>query len=327
MGVEILKPGLSTTVQDLGRYGYYHLGIPPSGAADQYAAQAANLLVGNPETAAVLECTYLGPEIGFQREGWVAVTGAELTPKLNGDPRPQWEAFPVKEGDVLSFSFISMGARAYIAVTGGIEVPEVMGSRSTYTLGGFGGHQGRTLAAGDVLPVGPNPDSQGSSLSLPEALRDTHPKKLEVRVMPSLYDGLLTENAKQTFFETDWTLTPVANRTGFRYQGPVLEFIDREQPFGAGSDPSNITDTPYPVGSIQVPGGIEPILLHRDAVTGGGYAVIATVISADMDRVAQAAPNSKTRFVQVDMDTALAARKKYQMRLASLRKTLKVTKS
>jgi allophanate hydrolase subunit 2 len=197
-----------------------------------------------------------------------------------------------------------------------------MGSRSTYSLGGFGGLEGRALAAGDVLPLGAGGNRAGAVLSVPDSLRDDHPKALEIRVMPSLYDHLLTEGAKQTFFGTDWTLTPVANRTGFRYRGPALEFITRKQPFGAGSDPSNITDTPYPVGSIQVPGGIEPILLHRDAVTGGGYAVIATVISADMDRVAQSAPNSKTRFVEVDMATALAARHDAQARLGQLRAAL-----
>ncbi|NQV20330.1 MAG: biotin-dependent carboxyltransferase [Rhodospirillales bacterium] len=322
MAIDVLKPGLSTTVQDLGRTGYYHLGIPPSGAADQYAARAANLLVGNDEGTAVLECTYMGPELAFRRAAWIAVTGAGLAPKVNGDDRPQWEQFPVKSGDVLSFGFITAGARAMIAVSGGIRVPVIMGSRSTYTLGGFGGHEGRALVAGDVLPLGPHGKGDGGAVSVPDDLRDRHPKELEIRVMPSLYDHLLTENAKQTFFGTDWTLTPVANRTGFRYQGPALEFRKREQPFGAGSDPSNITDTPYPVGSIQVPGGIEPILLHRDAVTGGGYAVIATVISADMDRVAQSAPNSKTRFVQVDMATALAARKDTHARLAHLRAAL-----
>lgn len=322
MGIDVVKPGLSTTVQDLGRPGYYHLGIAPSGAADQYAARAANLLVGNDEGAAVLECTYMGPELRFNEDAIVAVTGAELAPQINGETRPRWESFSVAAGDVLTFGFITAGARAFIAVSGGIDVPVVMGSRSTYGLGSFGGHQGRALIAGDVLPVGSAENGGKSGLSVPEALRDSHPKELEIRVMPSVYDHLLTDVARKTFFEADWKLTPVANRTGFRYQGPPLEFGKRKQPFGAGSDPSNITDTPYPVGSIQVPGGLEPILLHRDAVTGGGYAVIATVISADMDKVAQSAPNSKTRFVQVDMNEALAARKAYADRLDRLRAAL-----
>jgi biotin-dependent carboxylase-like uncharacterized protein len=321
MGIDVVKPGLSTTVQDLGRPGYYHLGIAPSGAADQYAARAANLLVGNDEGAAILECTYMGPELRFDEDVTVAVTGAELTPQINGEPRPRWESFSTKAGDVLTFGFITAGARAFIAVSGGIDVPVVMGSRSTYGLGSFGGHQGRALIAGDVLPVGTQYGNK-AGLCVPEALRDDHPKELEIRVMPSVYDHLLTDGARTTFFEADWKLTPVANRTGFRYQGPPLEFNKRKQPFGAGSDPTNITDTPYPVGSIQVPGGLEPILLHRDAVTGGGYAVIATVISADMDKVAQSAPNSKTRFVEVDMDQALAARKAYADRLNHLRTAL-----
>jgi allophanate hydrolase subunit 2 len=154
---------------------------------------------------------------------------------------------------------------------------------------------------------------------VPEALRPALPKELEVRVVMGLYDHLLTEDGRRTFADTTWTLTPVADRVGFRYRGEKLEMLEREQPFGAGSDPSNIVDAPYPIGSIQVPGGVEPIILHRDAVSGGGYAMIATVISADMDTVAQSAPGARTRFVAVDLEAALAARRERGERLRRLR--------
>jgi allophanate hydrolase subunit 2 len=157
---------------------------------------------------------------------------------------------------------------------------------------------------------------------VPEALRPAFSMELEIRVVMGLYDHLLTEDGRRTFAETTWTLTPVADRVGFRYKGEKLELREREQPFGAGSDPSNIVDAPYPIGSIQVPGGIEPIILHRDAVSGGGYAMIATVISADMDAVAQSAPGAKTRFVAVDLDAALGARAERNRRLRSLREAL-----
>jgi len=138
-----------------------------------------------------------------------------------------------------------------------------------------------------------------------------------------LYDHLLTDAGRQTFLAATWTLTPVADRVGFRYKGDKLDMVRREQPFGAGSDPSNIVDAPYPIGSIQVPGGVEPIILNRDAVSGGGYAMVATVISADMDAVAQSAPGSKTRFVEVDLSGALDARRERTARVERLREVLR----
>jgi biotin-dependent carboxylase-like uncharacterized protein len=312
--IEVVKPGLSTTVQDAGREGYYDVGIPPSGALDQFSLATANLLVGNDEGAAALECAYLGPELRFGEPAVVAVAGAELAPRVNGDEQPLWEAFEVPAGATLSFAHLRAGARAYIAVAGGIDVPELLGSRSTYALGSLGGLEGRALAAGDSLPVGAN--GGRASGPVPEALRPTFATELEIRVVMGLYDHLLTDD---TFTSSIWTLTPTADRVGFRYKGPKIPLVEREQPFGAGSDPSNIVDAPYPIGSIQIPGGVEPIVLHRDAVSGGGYAMIATVISADMDAVAQSAPGAKTRFVPITLEDALAARAERRRRLEKVR--------
>jgi biotin-dependent carboxylase-like uncharacterized protein len=315
--IEIVKPGLSTTVQDAGRTGYYHLGIPPSGALDQYSLRAANLLVGNPADAAALEVVYLGPELAFTAGAVVAVTGASMVPKVNGEERPQWESFAVAAGDVLTFGYLTAGARAYIAVSGGIDVPEVLGSRSTYALGALGGFSGRPLAAGDRLPVGPSAGA-APGRSVPADLRQNLAKDVEVRVVMGLYDHRLTAAGRSTFLDTTWALTPVADRIGFRYAGPELETVPREPPFGAGQDPSNIVDAPYPIGSIQVPGGVEPIILHRDAVSGGGYMMIATVLSGDLDVVAQSAPRTRTRFVEVDLDTALVVRADHRKRTSRL---------
>ena len=321
MTIEVLKPGLSTTVQDAGRDGYYHLGIPPSGALDQYALRAANLLVGNPAGAGVLECVYMGPELAFAADTVVAVTGASMVPKVNGEEHPSWESFAVSANDVLTFGYLTAGARAYIAVAGGIDVPEVLGSRSTYALGALGGFHGRPLAAGDRLPVGPAAGATAGR-SVPADLRQSHPKDVEVRVVMGLYDHRLTDAGRSAFLDTTWTLTPVADRIGFRYDGPELETVPREPPFGAGQDPSNIVDAPYPIGSIQVPGSVEPIILHRDAVSGGGYMMIATVLSGDLDIVAQSAPKTRTRFVEVDLDGALAVRADYRKRSRRLTEVL-----
>lgn len=318
--IEVRKPGLSTTVQDTGRSGYYDLGIPPSGGLDQYSLRAANLLVGNPEDAAVLEIVYLGPELVFTEAAVVAVAGALMPPKVDGEERPQWESFAVGAGQVLSFGYLAGGARAYLAVSGGVDVPVVLGSRSTYGLGALGGFAGRPLAAGDVLPVGSGAGRAGRSA--PADLRPSFGKDVEVRVVMGLYDHRLTPGGRATFLSTTWSLTPVADRIGFRYSGAELETVDREPPFGAGQDPSNIVDAPYPIGSIQVPGSVEPIVLHRDAVSGGGYMMVATVLSGDLDVVAQSAPGTRTRFVEVDLTGALAVRAERRKRLDRLRDAL-----
>jgi biotin-dependent carboxylase-like uncharacterized protein len=320
--IEVKAPGLATTVQDLGRPGYYHLGIPLSGAMDQLALIAANLLVGNAEDAAGLEAVFMGPELLFHRDAIVAVCGAELPPKLDGAPAPLWESFAVKAGQTLSFDFLKKGARAYIAISGGIDVPVVLGSRSTYPLGGLGGFEGRALKAGDRLKLGTGAGRAGRTL--PEALRrGPTGSPVEIRMLPGLYWHRITEAAGRRFFEDVWKVAPEADRIGYRFRGGTpLEFVPREPPFGAGSNPSNIVDACYPYGSIQVPGGTEPIVLHRDAVSGGGYMMVGTVISADMDLIGQLQPNVQVRFVEVDMPGALKARADRAATVAAIRAAL-----
>lgn len=307
MAVKVITPGLATSVQDLGRPGYYHLGIPEGGGMDRFATRIANLLVGNEPGAAVLEATFLGPELEFTAPAVIAVTGGELPPKVNGEERPTWESFAVKAGDRLSFGYLKSGARAYIAISGGIDVPVVLGSRTTYVLGALGGFEGRVLKAGDELPVGDGAGRAG--LSLPETLRRPVVAPAELRMLPGIYWHRITEAAGKRFFEDTWKVAPEADRIGYRFKGGTpLEFVPREQPFGAGSDPSNIVDACYPYGSVQVPSGTEPIVLHRDAVSGGGYMMLGVVISADMDRIAQLQPHTPARFVPVTLEDALAAR-------------------
>ena len=321
MAVRVIAPGLSTTVQDLGRPGFYHLGIPLSGGMDRFALRAANMLVGNDEGAAVLEAVFMGPELEFTAPVTVAVTGGELPPKVNGDDRPTWEAFPVKAGDRLSFGFLKAGARAYVAVSGGIDVPLKLGSRSTYTLGALGGHEGRALRAGDELAVGAAQGKGGGSV--PAALRRGPANPAELRRVPGLYWHRITAQGGSRFFANAWKGGPEADRIGYRFRGgTALDFVPRKQPFGAGSDPSNIVDACYPYGSIQVPGGTEPIVLHRDAVSGGGYMMVGTVISADMDLIGQLQPHSPARFVEVTLNEALAARADRQAALGRVRNHL-----
>jgi biotin-dependent carboxylase-like uncharacterized protein len=325
MAIKVLKPGLATTVQDLGRPGYYDIGIPLSGGMDRHALAAANLLVGNAEGAAVLEAVFMGPELEFTDDAMVAIAGAELPPKLDGVPRETWASFKMKRGQKLSFDFLKKGARAYIAVAGGIDVPVILGSRSTYALGALGGFKGRKLEAGDELPVGAAATTVKEGRMVEEKLRGLPTAMAtELRVMPGLYWHRITDAAGKGFFSDTWKVAPEADRIGYRFKGgKPLDFVPREPPFGAGSDPSNITDACYPYGSIQVPGGTEPIVLHRDAVSGGGYFMVGTVISADMDLIGQLQPNTPVRFVEVEMDQALAARKVRAELLANIRSSLK----
>jgi allophanate hydrolase subunit 2 len=200
----------------------------------------------------------------------------------------------------------------------------VLGSRSTYALGALGGHEGRKLQAGDRLPVGSvtRPAKEGASVSA--ALRRGPTNIAELRVLPGLYWHRITDAAGRQFFADVWRVAPEADRIGYRFKGgKALEFVPRTPPFGAGSDPSNIVDACYPYGSIQVPGGTEPIVLHRDAVSGGGYFMVGTVISADMDLIGQLQPHTPTRFVKVDMKTALAARHDRTAMLEKVRAALR----
>ncbi len=322
MTIKVLHPGLSTTVQDLGRPGYFHLGIPVGGAMDRLALRAANLLVGNDEGAACLEAVFIGPQLEFTAPARIAVTGADMPIKLDGVEQPGWTALAVKAGQVLSFDYLKSGARIIIAVAGGIDVPLALGSRSTYPIGALGGFKGRAIAAGDELPVGAAASGKAGA-SVPEALRRKPGHPAELRVLPGLYWHRILPESQQSFFADQWKVAPEADRMGYRFRGgQALQFVEREQPFGAGSDPSNIVDSCYPYGSIQVPGGKEPIILHRDAVSGGGYFMVGTVISADMDLIGQLQPNTPVRFVKVGMDEALAARHDRAGLLAKLRSSL-----
>lgn len=323
MPIKVISAGLATTIQDLGRPGYYHLGIPISGAMDRLALRAANLLVGNDEGAACLEAVFMGPELEFTEDTQVAITGGELPPKVDGEIKETWTTLNVKKGQVLSFDYLRSGARAYIAVAGGIDTPPALGSRSTYAIGALGGIEGRAIQPGDTLPVGTDHTAKEEGTSVPVELRRAPGNPAELRVLPGLYSHRVTEAATEQFFNDTWKVALEADRMGYRFQGgSPVEFVERTPPFGAGSDPSNITDACYPYGSIQIPSGTEPIVLHRDAVSGGGYFMIGTVISADMDLIGQLQPHTETKFVKVNMHTALSARRDRAANLESIRQAL-----
>lgn len=316
--VNVTSGGLSTTVQDLGRPGHYAIGMPPSGAMDQFSLRAGNLLVGNDEGDACLEATYIGPTLEFADDRIFALTGGSAAATLNGESVPMWTSLQARAGDVLAFGMIEAGARPYIAIEGGIDVPTYLGSRSTYTLIGISGHQGRALTDGDVLPLG---TARGGTAGhqVPADITPSYGSEVEVRVMVGLCSYRLTDAGIESFLNTEWKITTAADRVGYRLRGGTLDFVEREQPFGAGSDPANVVDLGYPLGSIQVPGGNEPIVLLGDAVTAGGYTTIGTVVSADRDLFGQAKTGDTIRFRSVGIEDALAARRDRNSKLDRVR--------
>ncbi len=319
MAINVIKPGLSSTLQDGGREGYYHLGIPPSGALDRHALAAANLLVGNPIDATALECTLLGPELFFEQDTLFAVSGAVQVMMLDGKKIPMNTSVLARRGQQLKCGFATLGARSYLAIAGGFDVPEVLGCRSTYSLGSLGGYLGRKLLAGDALPVTAACGLGMVDKQLPEMYHPQLSKHAELRVLPGMYIHRLTDTAVDSFFHDQWTVSSESDRIGYRFHGgQPLEFKPRTPPFGAGSDPSNIVDACYPIGSIQLPGGRTPIVLQRDAVSGGGYMTLGTVISCDLDILGQLQPHSKVIFSMVTMEQALAARGEHQRRIQRL---------
>jgi biotin-dependent carboxylase-like uncharacterized protein len=320
--IEVVESGLSTTVQDTGRYGHYHIGMPPSGAMDQYAHKVANYLVGNDESAATLEMTYAGPDLEFGEDAVVAATGADMEPKLNGEPVPMWSAVQVEAGDTLSFEFATEGVRSYLSVAGGIDVPSIMGSQSTYTLIGIGGYEGRALEDGDTLAIGEATGSAPVGASVDSENVPDYANNDTIRIVMGLCDYRLTDEGREEFLGTEWKVSDEADRVGCRLTGPDIEpmFEEREQPFGAGPDATNVVDLGYPVGSIQMAG--QPIILMQDAVTGGGYATVGTVISIDRNMLAQARTHRNITFEAIDIDEALDARAQHDEQLESVRTAL-----
>ena len=306
--LEIKTPGIHTTVQDRGRYGYQRFGVPVSGAMDEFALRAANLLVGNDQGAACLEMTALGPGIKVLADTWIAVTGGDLSPKLNGDLIPRWQTVEVPAGGVLSFDEMRDGMRAYLAVAGGIDVPVVMGSRSTYISAGIGGLEGRALKAGDFLHTLPV-DAEPVTRRLPAGYEaPTYGEHHVIRVVFGPQHRAFSPESLGTFMTSKWIISMDSDRMGYRLEGPPIEHA-------AGPD---IVSDGNPPGAIQVPGDGVPMVLLADRGTTGGYTKIATVITADLGRLAQAVPGQSLTFRSVTIEEAHEVLRKREATLIAI---------
>lgn len=306
--LKIINPGPFTTVQDLGRFGFQQYGVPPCGVLDNKAGRVANILAGNDEKAAVLEFTFMGGQIEALDDGILAVAGADMDLTINGRPCRNWASHRITTGDRIVMGAVSRGCRSYLAISGGINVPEIMGSRSTYIGAKLGGFEGRLLAAGDVLEKG-----DGTPLpplgELPEKWIPQYTEEMVLRAVPGPQDAYFDEGLR-IFFNGVFTVTDKANRMGYRLKGPAVE----RKP----GMPKSIISEPSLPGGVQVPEDGQPIILLAEQ-TVGGYAKIATVISSDLDRLAQAVPGNRVRFESVTLAQAHELYRKREQRLGDIR--------
>jgi antagonist of KipI len=313
MSLRVLEPGFLATVQDLGRTGYESLGVPVNGAMDAFALRAANALVGNPSGAAGLEFTLQDLVLQAQADCLVALTGTGFELEVDGRRLPAWMAVAVRRRWIIHLHEVTGeggagGGWGYLAVNGGITVPVVMGSRSTYLRGGFGGFDGRPLQAGDILPVGPfNPAVlELAGRCLPASLRPAYARQAAIQVILGPQADYFTEGGIQTYLENEYAVTHLSDRMGYRLDGPPVQHA-------RGAD---ILSEGVCFGSVQVPADGCPIVLMADRQTAGGYPKIATVISADLPLLAQCAPGSgRVRFRTT---TVSAAQARYRALLAGI---------
>jgi biotin-dependent carboxylase-like uncharacterized protein len=285
---EVLKPGLFTTVQDLGRYGYLKYGVPISGAMDTFSHTAANILVGNDPKNACLEMTFICAELKALTKTQIAITGGDASPKINDDDVPMWQTLDVNDGDTVSFGKMKSGCRTYLAMKGGINVPVVLGSRSTDRRGGFGGIEGRQLKAEDAIEGFEAPLLK-TEREMPMELIPQFTNCHKVHLILGPQSDMFTEKGIETFLSSQYKITLEADRMGYRLEGPLIEHIGK----------ADIVSDPLLPGAIQVPKNGKPIIIMRDAQTTGGYPKIAVATTPDLCLLGQAKPNDTVEFEKI----------------------------
>ncbi|MBW2039575.1 MAG: biotin-dependent carboxyltransferase [Deltaproteobacteria bacterium] len=313
----MLAPGLLSTIQDRGRFGYGRYGVPPSGAIDPFSLRVANLLVDNPEDEACLEITLLGLKVRALTDAAIAVTGADLQPFLNDEPLEMWRSHVLKKGDILSFKGVKSGCRSYLAIGGGISLPVVMGSKSTNISSKFGGLEGRPLRGGDILhSEAPRFHLLAEGRRFPQGWVPPYGKEWRLKVIFGPQDDQFTERGKETFIGSAYQVSPQTDRTGIRLAGAVIE---RRPEVGESIISEGVIS-----GTIQVPGDGQPIIILVETVTGG-YRKIATVITADLPLLGQLRPGDTVRFKQVSLDEASQALGEMEERIKRFKEGLSLS--
>lgn len=311
---EVLRPGMLTTVQDLGRPGFARYGVAPSGALDGFALRVANLLVGNSEDAAAIETTILGLRLKALRDLVVAVTGADLKPTRGREPLAMWRSHRIRAGEIIAFPGPAGGMRSYIALSGGIEVPPVLGSRSTSLPSGFGGVAGRALRKGDILRhVDPGNGLRFAGQAFDPAWIPPYPSRWRLKVLWGPQDEQFADGAREAFVTGVFRVSQDSDRTGIRLKGPAI-------PHRPGLSESILSEGVI-AGAIQVPGDGQPIIILSETTTGG-YRKIATLISADLPLLGRIMPGSEVTFSAVTVDEAVQALRESGEIIAAFKKRL-----
>lgn len=309
--IEVQHAGFYATVQDMGREEWLHMGVPRSGCADPLASRSANALVGNDLAEALMEFTMIGGKLAFHRDTRIAITGAFMHPHIDGTPVPQWQSLDVKKGQTLTMGAATVGMRTYVSVAGGLDIPKVLGSRSTYPKARLGGLEGRPLQAGDFLNI----DKSTKTHSLPErhqAIRigaqPDYGHVWKLRVIEGPQCDRFTDSGVTLFYGQEFTVSQQLDRMGIRLSGSPVSHTE-------GAD---ILSEPILPGAVQIPGNGLPILMSVDAQTAGGYTKIAQVITADLWKLGQLRPGDMVQFEQVDLERAYLLRSEYEATLDQL---------
>ena len=304
--VKVIKKGLETSVQDYpGRIGTLNLGFPSSGPMDSWSFRLANVLVENEPRAAALECQFMGPTLKFDSNRTIAITGADMSPKIDGTPVPLWESIEIKKDQTLEMSFATIGARSYIAFSGGINTNPWLGSRSTFHKAGVGGIEGKAIQDGQKIPLNKSKvvgKNKINKTSIP--IMSTN-KKWSVEVVKGPNDDWVDEKGHKMFLSSNWKLQSKSDRTGYRLEGPKWSFTEKATNKGLehGTFPSNIIDQGYPMGAINL-AGQTPIILVNDGPSMGGFIVPYTVPSASFWKLGQAKPGDSFNFVEISVEKA-----------------------
>lgn len=289
MALKIINPGLFTTVQDLGRYGYESYGFTPAGVMDYESYYLANALLGNDYNCGVLELTLYGITFEVLHSTSMSSAGAEMELTINEEPFETGTVVDLVKGDIVRFGGVKKGARTYIAFSGGLDLPKELGSYSTHTRSQMGGYKGRVLKAGDILPVKGKTVEHNFPVITKILTEDT-----EIRFIPGQQNDRFDSVNKRIFTESEYTLTKDSDRMGCRLEGPAVE----------SADDDDILSEPTQFGSIQVPKNGQPIVLLADRQTAGGYKKIGTVAKVDLPKIAQKKPGEKITFTEVSVDEA-----------------------
>jgi len=313
--VKVIKKGLETSVQDYpGRIGTLNLGFPPSGPMDSWSFRLANVLVENEPGTAALECQFMGPTLKFNSDRVIAITGADMSPKIDGSPVPLWESLEVKKDQILEMAFATVGARSYIAFSGGINTTPWLGSRSTFHKAGVGGIKGKAIQDGQIIPLNKSKSITGRKIKKSSIPVMSTNKKWLVEVVKGPNDDWVDEKGHKMFLNSDWKLQSKSDRTGYRLEGPKWSFTEKatNKSLEHGTFPSNIIDQGYPVGAINL-AGQTPIILVNDGPSMGGFIVPYTVPSASFWKLGQAKPGDSFNFVEISVEKAQTLRTEQTM--------------